>query len=57
MPQIIRRYLHIYENAADETPRLINKFCNISLLIGDSHKADLITTDIIIQAISDCELG
>ena len=44
-------------NAADGTPRLINKFCNTSLLIGDSHKADLITTDIVMQAISDCELG
>ncbi|MFQ6824347.1 MAG: hypothetical protein ACLRTZ_13400 [Agathobacter sp.] len=44
-------------NAADGTPRLINKFCNTSLLIGDSHKADLITTDIVMQAVSDCELG
>ena len=44
-------------NATDGTPRLINKFCNTSMLIGDSHKADLITTDIVMQAVSDCELG
>ena len=44
-------------NAADGTPRLINKYCNASLLIGDSNKADLITTDIVMQAINDCELG
>ena len=44
-------------NAADGTPRLINKFCNASMLIGDSHKANLITTDIVMQAINDCELG
>lgn len=44
-------------NAADGTPRLINKYCNSSLLLGDSNKADLITTDIVMQAINDCELG
>ena len=44
-------------NAADGTPRLINKFCNASMLIGDSNKANLITTDIVMQAINDCELG
>src|SRR5574344_297671 len=44
-------------NAADGTPRLINKFCNASMLIGDSHKANLIKTDIVMQAINDCELG
>ncbi|SES36733.1 hypothetical protein SAMN04487884_13732, partial [Butyrivibrio fibrisolvens] len=44
-------------NAADGTPRLINKYCNASLLIGDSNKANLITTDIVMQAVNDCELG
>lgn len=44
-------------NAADGTPRLINKYCNASLLIGDTNKANLITADIIMQAINDCELG
>lgn len=44
-------------NAADGTPRLINKYCNMSMLLGDTHKANLITTDIVMQAMNDCELG
>lgn len=44
-------------NAADGTPRMINKYCNSRILIGHSNKADLITTDIAMQAINDCELG
>lgn len=44
-------------NAADGTPRMINKLCNASMLIGDSKKSDLITTDIAMQAVNDCELG
>lgn len=44
-------------NAADGTPRLINKYCNASMLIGDTGRANLITIDIVMQAINDCELG
>ncbi len=44
-------------NAADGTPRMINKYCNQAMLIGDTQKANLITTDIVMQAINDCELG
>ena len=44
-------------NASDGTPRLINKFCNASMLIGDSNKINIINTDIVMQAINDCELG
>ncbi len=44
-------------NAADGTPRLINKYCNSAMLLGDSNKANLITTDIIMQSLNDCELG
>jgi len=44
-------------NATDDTPHLINKYCNTSMLIGDSHKANIITTDILMQAINDCVLG
>lgn len=44
-------------NAADGTPRMINKLCNTCMLIGDSNKADLINTDIVMQAVNDCELG
>ncbi|WP_334196374.1 ExeA family protein [Muricomes intestini] len=43
-------------NAADGTPRIINKLCNTSLLIGDSAKSDLITTGIIMKAVNDSEL-
>ena len=44
-------------NAADGTPRVINKFCNTAMLIGDSNKSDFITTDIVMKAVNDCELG
>ncbi len=44
-------------NASDGTPRLINKFCNASMFIGDSNKINIINTDIVMQAINDCELG
>lgn len=44
-------------NAADGTPRIINKLCNSSLLVGDSNQANLIDADIVMQAINDCELG
>lgn len=43
-------------NAADGTPRIINKFCNASLLIAESHKAPSINIDMVMQAISDTEL-
>ena len=44
-------------NASDGTPRLINKYCNTCLLIGNSRKENIITVDIAMKAINDCELG
>jgi len=44
-------------NAADGTPRLINKLCNASLLIGNSSNLNIINTNAVMQAINDCELG
>ncbi len=44
-------------NAADGTPRLINKYCNAALLIASSRNADLINADIVMNALNDCELG
>lgn len=44
-------------NAADGTPRILNKLCNASLLIGSTCKAEQITSEIAMQAINDCELG
>lgn len=43
-------------NAADGTPRLINRLCDECLLIGDSAKSDIINTDIVMQAVNDSEL-
>ena len=44
-------------NAANGTPRVINKLCNASLLIGNSSNLNIITADAVMQAINDCELG
>jgi len=44
-------------NAADGTPRMINKLCNASLLIGNSNNVNLIMPDIVMQAVNDSELG
>ena len=44
-------------NAADGTPRIINKYCNAGMLIGDTNKSNIITSDIVMKAINDCELG
>lgn len=44
-------------NAANGTPRLINKLCNASLLVGNSRNLNIINADAVMQAISDCELG
>lgn len=44
-------------NAANGTPRMINKLCNASLLIGNSTNRNIVTADAVMQAISDCELG
>ena len=55
----------IFEEAAVEAilyatngkPRHINKYRNMSILLGGNHKANFITTNIVMQAINDCELG
>lgn len=44
-------------NAATDTPRMINKLCNASLLVGNSANLNIITADAVMQAINDCELG
>ena len=43
-------------NAANGTPRFINKLCNASLL-GNSRNPNLITADAVMQAISEYELA
>lgn len=44
-------------NAANGTPRMINKICNSSLLIGNSREMNTISSEIVMQAVSDLELG
>lgn len=44
-------------NAADGTPRVINKLCNASMLIAGSNNLNIIHTEAVMQAINDCELG
>ena len=44
-------------NAANGTPRMINKLCNAGLLVGGSTNLNIITADAAMQAINDCELG
>ena len=38
-------------NAANGTPRMINKLCNASLLVGNSSNLNIITADAVMQAI------
>ena len=44
-------------NAANGTPRMINKLCNASLLFANSSNLNIITAETAMQAINDCELG
>ena len=44
-------------NSADGTMRIINKICNSCLLIGHSLKTDIITSEVVMKAINDSELG
>ena len=43
-------------NASDGTPRVINNLCNSCLLIGNSRKSDMITAEIVMQAINNNEI-
>lgn len=44
-------------NAADGTPRMINKLCSASMLVASSQGLNSIHADAVMQAVSDCELG
>jgi type II secretory pathway predicted ATPase ExeA len=43
-------------NAANGTPRLINRICDKCLLIGHVNQANIINSDIVMQAIDEAEL-
>ena len=49
--------MEVVLNAANGIPRLINKLCSASLLVGSSRNLNIITADVVMQAISECELG
>jgi type II secretory pathway predicted ATPase ExeA len=44
-------------NAANGTPRVINKLCSASLLIAGSDKRNIVDADCVMRAVSDSELG
>ena len=44
-------------NSANGIPRLINKICNASLLVGNSRSLNVINADAVMQAVSDIQLG
>lgn len=44
-------------NAANGTPRIINKICDRSLMIGASRNLDTIDVDTVMKAVDDIQLG
>jgi type II secretory pathway predicted ATPase ExeA len=44
-------------NAANGVPRIINKICNSSLLIGNTKNANIIDSDIVMLAVNENTLA
>ena len=44
-------------NAANGTPRMINKICNTSLMIGNSQSKSIIDAETVLKAVDDIQLG
>ena len=44
-------------NAADGTPRLINKLCCACLNVANARESSLVDAEIVMLALNDCELG
>lgn len=44
-------------NAADGTARMINKYCNSALIIGNSSGQNVINADTVFQAVNDSTIG
>ena len=44
-------------NSSNGIPRIINKICNSSLMIGDTKNANIINSEIIMLAFNETELG
>ena len=49
--------LEAIAGASKGVPRMINKICSRSMIIGNSRKKDLIDSDIIREAVEDIQLG
>ena len=43
-------------NSANGVPRIINKICNASLLIGNSQALNIISADTVMRAVADCSI-
>ena len=48
--------LEALANAANGVPRLLNKLANSCLMIAASKNLDLVDSEIVMQAVADCEL-
>lgn len=44
-------------NASDGTARMINKYCNEAMVIGHAQGKNLISADIVMQAVNECTIG
>ena len=44
-------------NAANGTPRVVNKICNRALMIAASRNLNMIDADIVMKAVDDTHLG
>lgn len=49
--------LEAIANASNGVPRIINKICNSSLMIGNTKNMNIIDSDIIMLAVNEIELG
>ena len=49
--------LEAIANASNGIPRIINKICDSSLMIGDSKNVNLINSDLVMLAVNEIELG
>ena len=44
-------------NASNGVPRIINKICDSSLMIGNTKNINIIDSDIVMLAVNEIELG
>ena len=49
--------LEAIANASNGVPRIINKICDSSLMIGNTKNLNIIDSDIIMLAVNETELG